>query len=58
MNGELTGILESGRVLRQKTQDTPSETQLRLLVEQMPVPLDDRSMFAHHVELGFRFAPL
>jgi len=37
--GAVTGILESGRILRQKTQDTPSETQLRLLVEQMPVLL-------------------
>jgi diguanylate cyclase (GGDEF)-like protein/PAS domain S-box-containing protein len=37
--GVVTGILESGRAARQKTQDTPSETQLRLLVEQMPVLL-------------------
>jgi hypothetical protein len=37
--GEVTGILEIGRATRQKTQDTPSETQLRLLVEQMPVLL-------------------
>jgi PAS domain S-box-containing protein len=37
--GIITGILEIGRATRQKTQDTPSETQLRLLVEQMPVLL-------------------
>jgi PAS domain S-box-containing protein len=37
--GVVTGILESGQAARQKTQDTPSETQLRLLVEQMPVLL-------------------
>lgn len=37
--GVVTGILESGRVLRLKAEDTPSETQLRLLVEQMPVLL-------------------
>jgi diguanylate cyclase (GGDEF)-like protein/PAS domain S-box-containing protein len=37
--GMVTGILEIGRATRQKTQDTPSETQLRLLVEQMPVLL-------------------
>jgi PAS domain-containing protein len=35
----VTGILEIGRASGQKTQDTPSETQLRLLVEQMPVLL-------------------
>jgi diguanylate cyclase (GGDEF)-like protein/PAS domain S-box-containing protein len=37
--GVVIGILESGRALRPKTQGTPSETQLRLLVEQMPVLL-------------------
>lgn len=37
--GKVTGILESGHAVRQKTEDTPSETQLRLLVEQMPVLL-------------------
>jgi diguanylate cyclase (GGDEF)-like protein/PAS domain S-box-containing protein len=37
--GMVTGILEIGRQTRQKTEDTPSETQLRLLVEQMPVLL-------------------
>jgi diguanylate cyclase (GGDEF)-like protein/PAS domain S-box-containing protein len=37
--GAVTGILEIGRATRQKTEDTPSETQLRLLVEQMPVLL-------------------
>ena len=37
--GVVTGILESGRALRLKAEDTPSETQLRLLVEQMPVLL-------------------
>jgi diguanylate cyclase (GGDEF)-like protein/PAS domain S-box-containing protein len=37
--GVITGILEIGRATRQKTEDTPSETQLRLLVEQMPVLL-------------------
>ncbi len=37
--GMVTGILESGRALRLKAEDTPSETQLRLLVEQMPVLL-------------------
>jgi diguanylate cyclase (GGDEF)-like protein/PAS domain S-box-containing protein len=37
--GMITGILEIGRATRQKTEDTPSETQLRLLVEQMPVLL-------------------
>jgi len=37
--GRITGILEIGRATRQKTEDTPSETQLRLLVEQMPVLL-------------------
>jgi len=37
--GVVTGILEIGRATRQKTQDTPSETQLRLLVEHMPVLL-------------------
>jgi PAS domain S-box-containing protein len=44
--GMVTGILEIGRATRQKTQDTPSETQLRLLVEQMPVLLwtTDRSL--------------
>ncbi|MGB2624716.1 MAG: diguanylate cyclase [Candidatus Acidiferrum sp.] len=44
--GVVTGILESGRALRLKAEDTPSETQLRLLVEQMPVLLwtTDRSL--------------
>ncbi|MGB7280772.1 MAG: sensor domain-containing diguanylate cyclase [Candidatus Acidiferrum sp.] len=37
--GEVVGILESGRALRSRLEDTPSETQLRLLVEQMPVLL-------------------
>ena len=37
--GVVTGILESGRALRLRAEDTPSETQLRLLVEQMPVLL-------------------
>lgn len=37
--GMVTGILESGRALSLKAEDTPSETQLRLLVEQMPVLL-------------------
>ncbi len=37
--GMVTGILESGRAMRLKAEDTPSETQLRLLVEQMPVLL-------------------
>jgi diguanylate cyclase (GGDEF)-like protein/PAS domain S-box-containing protein len=37
--GVVTGILESGQTLRLKAEDTPSETQLRLLVEQMPVLL-------------------
>jgi diguanylate cyclase (GGDEF)-like protein/PAS domain S-box-containing protein len=37
--GVVTGILESGRAERQNTQDIPSEAQLRLLVEQMPVLL-------------------
>jgi diguanylate cyclase (GGDEF)-like protein/PAS domain S-box-containing protein len=37
--GKVIGILEIGRATRQKTEDTPSETQLRLLVEQMPVLL-------------------
>jgi diguanylate cyclase (GGDEF)-like protein/PAS domain S-box-containing protein len=37
--GAVTGILEIGRATRQKAEDTPSETQLRLLVEQMPVLL-------------------
>jgi diguanylate cyclase (GGDEF)-like protein/PAS domain S-box-containing protein len=37
--GAVTGILESGRAVQQKTEDTASETQLRLLVEQMPVLL-------------------
>jgi PAS domain-containing protein len=37
--GAITGILESGRAVQQKTEDTASETQLRLLVEQMPVLL-------------------
>jgi diguanylate cyclase (GGDEF)-like protein/PAS domain S-box-containing protein len=37
--GIITGILEIGRATLQKTEDTPSETQLRLLVEQMPVLL-------------------
>lgn len=37
--GAVTGILESGRAVRQRTEDTPSETQFRLLVERMPVLL-------------------
>lgn len=37
--GVVNGILESGRVLRQSAQVAPSEMQLRLLVEQMPVLL-------------------
>jgi diguanylate cyclase (GGDEF)-like protein/PAS domain S-box-containing protein len=37
--GAVSGILESGRAAQQKTEDTASETQLRLLVEQMPVLL-------------------
>jgi PAS domain S-box-containing protein len=37
--GAVSGILESGRAVQQKTEDTASETQLRLLVEQMPVLL-------------------
>jgi len=37
--GMVTGILESGRPAHQKMEDTASETQLRLLVEQMPVLL-------------------
>jgi len=37
--GTITGILESGRAMQQKTEDTASEIQLRLLVEQMPVLL-------------------
>ncbi|MGC1088275.1 MAG: diguanylate cyclase [Candidatus Acidiferrum sp.] len=38
-HGVVTGILESGRALRQNPEDTPSEDQLRLLVEQMPLLL-------------------
>ncbi len=38
-HGAITGILESGRAMQQKTEDTASEIQLRLLVEQMPVLL-------------------
>jgi diguanylate cyclase (GGDEF)-like protein/PAS domain S-box-containing protein len=37
--GVVTGILESGRTVQQKTEDTASEAQLRLLVKQMPVLL-------------------
>lgn len=37
--GVVTGILESGRALHLKVEDTPSEMQLRLLVEQIPVLL-------------------
>jgi len=37
--GTVTGILESGQAVRQKADDTTSETQLRLLLEQMPVLL-------------------
>ena len=37
--GKVTGILESGRLLRRNAGDTPVETQLRLLVEQMPAIL-------------------
>ncbi len=37
--GMVTGILETGRPVHQKVEDTASETQLRLLVEQMPVLL-------------------
>ena len=37
--GLVIAILESGRAANQKTQPTPTETQLRLLVEQMPVLL-------------------
>jgi diguanylate cyclase (GGDEF)-like protein/PAS domain S-box-containing protein len=37
--GTAIGILESGRALRHRTEDGTSETQLRLLVEQMPVLL-------------------
>ena len=37
--GLVAGILESGRAVRQRTQVAPSEIQLRLLVEQMPVLL-------------------
>jgi diguanylate cyclase (GGDEF)-like protein/PAS domain S-box-containing protein len=37
--GMFAGILESGRPAHQKMEDTASETQLRLLVEQMPVLL-------------------
>lgn len=38
-NGTVTGILESGRVLHEKTEETATESRLRLLVEQMPVLL-------------------
>jgi diguanylate cyclase (GGDEF)-like protein/PAS domain S-box-containing protein len=37
--GEIIGILENGRSLRPKMEETPTEAQLRLLVEQMPVLL-------------------
>jgi diguanylate cyclase (GGDEF)-like protein/PAS domain S-box-containing protein len=37
--GAVTAILETGRLERQNRQDPPSETELRLLVEQMPVLL-------------------
>ncbi len=37
--GTAIGILESGRALQRRTADATSETQLRLLVEQMPVLL-------------------
>lgn len=37
--GAVTGILESGQAVRQKADDTTSETQLRQLLEQMPVLL-------------------
>lgn len=37
--GVVTGVLERGRAVRAKTQCKLSETQLRLLVEQMPVLL-------------------
>jgi len=36
-NGTVTSILESARATRGKTEEIPSESQLRLLVEQMPV---------------------
>ena len=38
-HGVVTGILESGRALRQNLEDPPREAQLRLLVEQMPLLL-------------------
>jgi diguanylate cyclase (GGDEF)-like protein/PAS domain S-box-containing protein len=37
--GNVVGILEAGRELGRKLGDTPAETQLRLLVKQMPVVL-------------------
>ncbi len=37
--GAVTGILESGRALHEKSEETTSESRLRLLVEQMPVLL-------------------
>jgi diguanylate cyclase (GGDEF)-like protein/PAS domain S-box-containing protein len=38
-HGAPTGILESGRALRNRTESKPDENHLRLLVEQMPVLL-------------------
>jgi len=37
--GTVTGVLESGRALRRNVEETPSEAQLRHLVEQMPLLL-------------------
>lgn len=36
-HGAVTGILESGRPLRQSSEDTLTESQLRLIVEQLPM---------------------
>ena len=38
-DGEIAGILESGRITGGNIGDTPEETQLRLLIEQLPVIL-------------------
>ncbi len=56
--GVVTGILEMGRATRQKTQDTPSETQPRLLVEHAGAAMDNGSELADHIELGLGFAVL
>jgi diguanylate cyclase (GGDEF)-like protein/PAS domain S-box-containing protein len=53
--GTATGILESGRAVRNRTESKPGENHLRLLVEQMPVLLwttDQRLRITSHCGAG------